>query len=175
MGFEYDHFKIHPKYRTHKFFGGNHDDYSKIKDCPNNLGDFGLGYQDGKQFFFIRGADSIDKAYRIEGVSWWRNEELNYREAEECLDLYEELAKPVFHNYSAPNPETDIILSHDCPHFLANGLWGYSASFTRKLLDGIWEIRKPKLWVFGHHHKSIDMVVDGCRFVCLNELETFII
>jgi hypothetical protein len=172
MGFEYEHMESLPlnTQESHTFFPGNHENFDKMFKSTYCLGMFGHYKSPHKNLniFYIGGADSIDKAYRIEGVSWWRQEEMNRRQAEECLDKYELL-------FGKEEQENTIVLSHDCPHWLANGLWGYEASFTRKLLDAIWEIRKPKLWVFGHHHKSIDMTVDGCRFVCLNELETLII
>lgn len=167
MGFDYSELESLPLnvMESHVFFPGNHENYDKVFESAYCLGRFGYykSHRQNLELFFIGGADSIDKQYRIEGVSWWKNEEMNYTEAQECLDSYETLS-PV-----------DVVLSHDCPQFLANELWGYHPSFTRKLLDGIFQIRKPKLWVFGHHHKSIDMTIDGCRFVCLNELETIVI
>jgi hypothetical protein len=161
MGFDYSHL-ADPELKTHRFLGGNHEDYSQagIHSCYNALGDFGLGYSGGREFFFVRGAYSIDKVWRIPGVNWFEEEELDFKESNECIELYESVGG------------SDIILSHDCPQRLVDLIWGYEPTNTRKLLDVLMKIRRPKLWIFGHHHKSIDGFVDGTRFICLNELET---
>jgi Icc-related predicted phosphoesterase len=39
-------------------------------------------------------------------------------------------------------------------------------------LHMMFQEHQPKLWVFGHHHQSKDVQINGTRFVCLNELET---
>jgi len=164
MGFDYSHFS-NLKLKTHRFLKGNHDLYSQddIHPCYNTLGDFGLGYSGGREFFFVRGAYSIDKAWRIPGISWFEEEELNFQQSNECIELYNSVGG------------SDLLLSHDCPQQLVDLLWGYEATNTRKLLDVLLEIHRPKLWVFGHHHKSINVVVDGTRFICLNELETLVL
>src|SRR5579863_5210382 len=72
MGFSYEHMdSLDPK--THKFFGGNHDNYDVIDKCPNCLGDYGMDHLNGVPFFFCRGAFSIDQEYRrnTKPVSWW--------------------------------------------------------------------------------------------------------
>ena len=37
----------------------------------------------------------------------------------------------------------------------------------------MFEKHQPKLWFFGHHHKSWTMMIDGTQFRCLNELEVY--
>ena len=44
-------------------------------------------------------------------------------------------------------------------------------SFTRKFLDALFEIHQPDGWFFGHHHKSMEGILNGTYFKCLNELE----
>ena len=44
-------------------------------------------------------------------------------------------------------------------------------SRTRQAFQAMFEAHQPDLWVFGHWHHSFDGVLDGTRFVCLNELE----
>lgn len=66
---------------AHRFFPGNHDFY----DClPEHcLGDFGEMLLGGVQFFFIRGAASVDKSKlletgrRVERKLWFPEEELD--------------------------------------------------------------------------------------------------
>jgi len=146
----------------HRILLGNHDNPDLAKQYPHFLGDFGIVHASSfgsRGAFYVRGADSIDRIFRREGFDWFSNEELNYTQSIECMDFWEA-------------NKTNVVLTHDCPQWLANGIWGYSPSHTRKLLNEIWNIHRPEVWVFGHHHKRIDITIEGCRFVCLGELET---
>lgn len=146
---------------NHKVLFGNHDDYGFVYD-RHSLGDFGLleGYND---IFFIRGAKSIDRWRRTEGFDWFSEEELNASQMSLCFDLYVE---------NKPN----VVLSHDCPDSVGNLLFGnYYSSDTGKFLDALFAENKPKMWIFGHYHKSVDIEIDGCRFICLKELESLTI
>lgn len=146
--------------KNHKILQGNHD-YYPIEGLKSVLEDYNSLELGGKQIFYVRGASSIDRHMRTEGVDWFREEELTYLQGRDCLGAYEK-AKP------------SIVVSHDCPQFVAQTLFGISeSSFTRILLQQLFYIHKPKLWVFGHHHKSKDLNLQNCRFVCLNELEIF--
>jgi predicted phosphodiesterase len=145
----------------HKVIRGNHDNYDL--EFPHDLGHFGSYTLNGVSFFFIRGEYSIDKSYRIPGISWWKNEELNMAQASECIELYEKVR---------PN----LVLSHGCPasiipHVVTNN-WKLDYSYTSKLLDQLWFIHQPRVWVFGHHHRSFCRMVNNTLFNCLNELET---
>jgi len=125
--------------KNFKFFVGNHDKRQEAKTLPHCLGDYGEAYE---KFFFVSGADSIDKDMRIEGVSWWPDEELTYKQAEDCLDKWE-------------NSKVEVLVSHDCPQSIAEKyLLVYDKSLTRNLLQKMIDIRKPKLLVYGHHHQS---------------------
>jgi predicted phosphodiesterase len=145
--------------RKVKLILGNHDNYDKIP--PHSLGDFGEVKLDNMEFFFVRGADSIDKQYRIEGVSWWRNEELTYEQLDECITLYERV-KPY------------VVLSHTCPKFLISYLGGQPqwGNKTENAMNQMWSIHQPYLWVHGHYHQSKVTQIENTKFVCLDELET---
>lgn len=155
VGFDYTYLKqnINPEY--FRFIPGNHDNYDNLP--KHSLGDFGVW----NDIFFIRGACSIDKEYRIQGVSWWSEEELDVNQSNECLELYSE-TKP------------QIVISHDAPEqvvdFLFDTLPGFSMT-TKKLLQACFEVHQPKYWFFGHHHKSIGAKIHGTWFQCLDELE----
>ncbi len=142
----------------HKFIRGNHDNPEVCKRHPNYAGDFGI-YDN---FFFVSGAFSIDKDQRIMGVSWWPEEELSITEGGEVLNLYED-KKP------------DIVVTHDCPDKIKRriSVFGFQHSRTGVLLENMLNIHKPKLWIFGHMHKSYKKKEDGCEFVGLNKLETY--
>ena len=139
---------------NHKVLFGNHDDYRYL-DENYSLGNYGAY---GDQIGYVRGADSIDKYFRLVGVDWFKEEELNYLESCDCLDYFQ-------------SHKPEIMISHDCPQFLVN----YPSSNTRLLLEEVYNIIKPKLWIYGHHHVSSDITVHDTRFVCLNIEETFTI
>lgn len=137
----------------HVFFPGNHDNHENYPDyCLGRYGEY-------RDMFFVGGAYSIDHDVRTEGIDWFRNEELSYLEQEECFRQYS-LAKP------------DIVLSHDCPTVVRYE-FGYPQNQTSYLLQCMFLEHMPKLWIFGHHHRSWSKTIADTKFVCLNELETY--
>jgi len=144
----------------HKVLFGNHDYYPYI-DMPHSLGNFKTIPE--YNMMTIRGAKSTDKYLRVEGADWFSDEELSYGQSMEVVDVYE-------------NTKPFIVLSHDCPELLYNNVFGYdlslekNKSITSQLLQAIFEIHQPSLWIFGHHHRHIDVQIEGTRFICLPEL-----
>lgn len=152
---EYDKFeKSADNNFKNKILMGNHDYYPYLyKEYV--LGDY--GYENG--IFFIRGAHSIDYMYRIEGRDLFHNEELSYLEGLNMLNSYEKI-KP------------RIVITHDCPQFICTKIFDIAVpSKTRQLLDAAFEIHAPDMWIFGHHHKSVDVKIGKTNFRCLKELE----
>ena len=180
LGFDYSRLKrLNPK--KHKFIGGNHDNYDLYEDCPNSMGDWGLinekmHLKRKEKFWFMRGAFSINASDLIHefadtGVlNWWKEEELT--------DV--QLDDAVF-NYRVHKP--DVVITHDCPTVirdtfddvdLIHSTWDFDLDWysrTQSALQVMWNFHKPKLWVFGHWHRLCNEVIDGTRFICLNELE----
>lgn len=150
---------------SHKLLGGNHDNYDVIKDYPHYLGDYGNCVLGGTEFFFYRGAYSIDRDMRTIGIDWWAEEENTIEVFMEARELYRS-TKP------------KVVISHCCPHsVIAHFLRPqntYRVFHTRTdwALEELLNIHRPELWVFGHYHISRSVDVDGTKFVCLNELET---
>lgn len=143
---------------NHKVVLGNHDDY--YNPIPQSLGDYGYTQVGGMYFFFVRGASSIDKQYRTLGIDWWPNEELDFSQASKCITMYE-ATKP------------DVVITHTAPEFLIDLILAPGNNYrdmSCRLLQRLWEIHKPKLWIFGHWHHNLNQLVGNCRFVCLNEL-----
>jgi len=142
------------------FIRGNHDDPEKCRKNARYLGEFGvIG-----DLFFASGAWSIDQAWRVEGIDWWRDEELSAAQMAEAFELYME-------------ERPRVVVTHDAPASLfENGgpmeLARFSASATARFLEGCFEEHQPALWLFGHHHRSRDFEWRGTRFRCLDELET---
>lgn len=158
-------FKNHHQYvldnidtNLHKVNFGNHDDYSFLNK-PHSLGN----YSNFDNIMSIRGALSIDKHLRKENVDWWSNEELTYYEMQNAIDVYQKY-KP------------SIVITHDCPNIVRHELFNITEkSLTSNGLQIMFEIHPPDLWIFGHHHKSKKQKVNGTQFICLAELETYII
>lgn len=141
LGFNYEYLYSFD-YKSHKFVGGNHDNYDVISKIPHYTGDFSLLWN---KIVTIRGGFSIDKQWRIEGKDWWRQEELEYAQMLACTEFVGRL-KPV------------IIASHDCPSCIGKALHPkcepMEPSRTATFLNSIWEMHQPKIWIFGHHHVS---------------------
>lgn len=163
FGFDYSRLDV-VNANHHKIIPGNHDNYDRISDYPYHIfqNDYGIFELNGVKFGYIRGAYSIDKAYRIPNVSWWSNEELSYKSCTDCINFFQ---------YYKPR----IILSHDCPFsivpLIATNNWKLNSSRTGQLLDQIWKIVKPKFWYFGHHHKTKMVDYCGTRFCCVGECD----
>lgn len=141
-----------------KFIRGNHDNPSCCWPHPNYMGD--LGYRDG--VYWYGGAFSVDQGHRTPYLTWWPEEELNLVQQIQAFNIYEHT-----------RPRT--VISHCCPRSIQNEIFDFKNVFDNKTIrffDDLWDHHKPELWVFGHYHRSVDRVIDGCRFVCLNELET---
>lgn len=157
FGFKREH-GLHLQYRDssrHKVCFGNHDDYTYL-NAAHSMKNYGSFHG----IFCIRGAYSIDRAHRLEGFSWWANEQMTYAEMMEAMDAYE-AAKP------------KIVVTHDCPSFLYPFM-GYlpeKLNHTSQFLAQCWEIHKPDMWIYGHHHKSNTKQWGPTTFICLAELE----
>ena len=162
VGFSYETLdNVDPK----KFVivGGNHENYDKIVNIPHYLGDYGyVNNFNGFDFFFYRGAYSIDRQYRTIGIDWWEQEQLKIEDFMKARDLYRQI-KP------------DIMLTHDCPNdildYLLEPHQTRYENITGWALNELFHIHQPKIWRFGHHHKSWRMTINGTDFRCLNELE----
>jgi hypothetical protein len=152
--------------RRHKILGGNHDNYNQLPDIPHYLGDYGTYNLGGIEFYFIRGAYSIDKFYREENVSWWKEEQLTLEQMAEC-----------FEDYKKKKP--DLVISHECPEELYydedffdtyGGIQVYEPNSTTRFLQKCLNVHRPKTWIFAHHHKDFEKEKDGTLFICLDEL-----
>jgi hypothetical protein len=147
--------------KKHRFIRGNHDNPTVCAKSPSWILD---GTQEG-DMYFLGGAESIDQQYRIEGVSWWRDEELSQ---ERMWTITSEF----YYNKLKPR----IMVTHDAPCSICQKLFGYpwlkfeTPSRTQQMLDSILAYHKPYLHIFGHWHEDKDEVIDGTRFICLGEL-----
>ena len=143
---------------NHRFIHGNHDDPYLCKELAGFIPD---GTVEG-DVMFHGGAYSIDKSTRTPGLDWWPDEEASYADLVRFIGKYEEV-KP------------RMMVSHDCPDVITDELFPFKlpiGSRTRTAFSECFRIHQPEIWVFGHWHESRDKVIDGTRFICLNQLET---
>ena len=144
----------------HRILFGNHD-YLPYVEKDYSLKNWSYFLIEKKSVFTIRGANSVDRNRRTQGLDWFENEQLTYAQMQECIDTY-----------ARCRPK--IVLSHDCPKQISYELFNVDDnSCTSQGLQQIFEIHKPELWIFGHHHKFVEKVIDGTKFVCLGELQTY--
>ncbi len=163
----YGHHEQNPPYDTmvrHNsyFLRGNHDNPGVCRHHSQWIPDGTIKTIGNSKVMFVGGALSIDIYRRLEGFSWWSDEELNINELNGIVDKYLEV-KP------------DVMITHECPEQIA-ALLNHSfkldkSSRTRQAFEMMFEEHKPALWVFGHWHHSFNMDVYGTEFRCLAELE----
>lgn len=100
---------------------------------------------EGKKFFTMGGADSIDKAYRTNRISWWEEENITYADLQEASK-----------NLALHNDIVDYVLTHTCPLNVKHAMKmkiEFDNSNESKLQE-IDEILDYKAWYFGHYHKD---------------------
>lgn len=143
-----------------RFGRGNHDNPAICRKHSQWIPDGTIE----NDVMFIGGATSIDKHYRIEGLSWWADEECSRDQLEIFVDQAM-IVKP------------RVMITHECPESIADGILAAvnrtkldDPSRTRQAFQSILELARPEMWIFGHWHVDIDQVIGGTRFICLNEL-----
>ncbi len=124
-----------------------------------------------KKVLVLGGADSIDKARRIEFSSWWR-QEIPSKECQENV-------------LNADYSDIDIVVSHTAPAFVVEKmplinthLFTDEANYHDPTTDYLEECYKSiksknnklKQWVYGHFHMSFNYKSDDCNFTALNTL-----
>lgn len=158
---------------------GNHDNYDRIYNMPKEVfhGANIRKYSDNifflekgevitledKTFFSFGGAESIDKLYRREGVSWWSQEDATYADFMK-VDVLLQGVKSV-----------DYVITHTAPEFVINEIAPSRRDSTSQLLTYIAEHLAFKTWYFGHMHVDKAIVKDGRSYVCLyNDVATIV-
>lgn len=163
------------------FIDGNHSNHSRLNKLEkiqmfdsvvgkvdNSIYHLKRGHVyniDEKSIFTFGGARSVDKARRIEGISWW---------PEEIPSVIEE--NTGLSNLDKVKHKVDYILTHDCPGFANSYLTKKTKTEYREVeigqyslnryLDHIYNIVDFKKWFFGHWH--INMYITE-KLHCLYE------
>lgn len=155
---------------TTLFVDGNHENFDLINSYPVEEWNGGKVHKirddiihlmrgqvfeiEGKKIFTFGGATSIDKMYRQEGISWWRQELPTYDDLDEAD---KSLAKH--------GRKVDYIITHSCPervlyklplsHRPAKLKCCLDNAFLSNFIDTV----EYKHWYFGHYH--VDCKVEG--------------
>lgn len=105
--------------------------------------------------FVMGGAPSIDRVWRVEGVSWWARELPSQEEYDRALV-----------NLDACGRQVDYVFSHEVPFHAAVELLGpgflrkhQSGGFNQvaehlQYVDDILDKDRLKMWYAGHHHQD---------------------
>lgn len=160
-------------------FRGNHDNPDYFENCPFDfsnikfLKDFSIISIENKNILTLGGAISIDRMTRKQGITYWKGEEIPY-------------IIPDIKDIVPEGMLVDIVCTHSCPSFV----WPTEINevvknfmkidkplehelinerkrldlFYNKILD--YNGYPPKLWIYGHMHKTITTQVDSCKFQC---------
>lgn len=103
---------------------------------------------EGKKFFTMGGAESHDKIYRKEGISWWPREMPSNDEYEEGLA-----------NLDKVNNQVDYIITHCAPTYVVHLInpW-YKGDGLTEFFEGISFDTEFKHWYCGHYHMDADFI-----------------
>lgn len=148
------------------FVDGNHDNHAFWAEQPTEQWNGGLIQRlpeasnvihlmrgeyytiDGMTVWCMGGAESIDKIYRTEGVTWWHEEIPSMKETWHGFDTLEEHGNKV-----------DLILTHTLPQMLMPIYFRDISPIddpTGVYLNEIYRRVEFKQWFCGHMHRDVD-------------------
>jgi len=155
---------------TTLFLTGNHENFdriNKLKEIKKYNSKVGYASNkvfhlkngntytiEGKTFFVMGGAESIDKCHRTEGLSWWKEEIPSQKEFDNGLDNLEKVQH-----------EVDYVLTHTAPKLYVDTMLTMNQMRrfenindpVEKYLDVVNQTTKYKAWYCGHWHVDYDM------------------
>ena len=152
-------------------YAGNHDspkffkERNFIKSNIELIPSYTYLEFEGKSILCIGGAISIDRIDRVEGVSWW---------PDEVLDFRPELVRPV-----------DVLLTHSAPAWIGpnrrEGIVQHFCGFDltlweelkeeRRQLGEIFNLAKPKQYFMAHFHRHETIFRGDCKSTILDIFE----
>lgn len=117
---------------------------------------------DGTAAMFFGGAASHDRAYRIEGLSWWPQEFITYKQTMDALEHKGQIDVLFSHEHPASFPYSDKRYGPD-------DIFGIA---EKNALEAIREKFKPKWSFFGHHHAFSRGETNGTKWACCPIIES---
>jgi predicted phosphodiesterase len=139
-----------------EFLGGK---VHKISDSIYHLIDNQIFEIDGKKFYVLGGAQSTDKIYRREGISWWPQELPNFQKCNEVVDFI-----------TKHGEEVDYVVTHCFPTFYQRMVSVHDKQNCLTDLLTVVDEKTPnkKGWYCGHYH--LDKQVDKLHRVLYNDI-----
>ncbi|OQA48725.1 MAG: hypothetical protein BWY47_00929 [Bacteroidetes bacterium ADurb.Bin302] len=145
----HENFPLLYSYPVVDFMGGK---AHKINDHLYHLMRGNVYMIDGKKFFTFGGGLSIDKKYRIPGISWWKEEYPSKTEEKHALMTLEQ------HNF-----HVDYVLTHAAPlsileymidNYMFKPIFGEEKTndYVSKFLEYVFSKITFDHWYFGHYH-----------------------
>lgn len=169
----------------HKVGQGNHDNHNLLVNSPpaHFAGRYGwVRIPDCQPFYWIGGALSVDMVYRMgewysdpkeEKKTWWPNEQLGLMEMVRLLEDIRFANPDVIVAHTAPSVFIDEMAPNGSSLLESYGWGRHYHDTTTELLDAVFNMCKPRLFVCGHFHKAFQKYINKTQFVCLPELGTF--
>ena len=142
----HENFEILNSYEVEEWNGGK---VHKISDKLIHLMRGQVFEIDNKKIFTFGGGNSIDKQWRIEGRSWWKEEMPSKEEYEEGLLNLEKVGNKV-----------DYIFTHTAPREICKRMVQKMYSGEEELQDYLQRISETvdfKKWYYGHWHFDVDI------------------
>ena len=160
------------------FVDGNHENFDMLTSCPveewkggkiHRVADNVIHLMRGQVFvierksiFTFGGATSIDRGWRVQGLSWWPEELPTLADYDEALSNLRE------HDF-----KVDIIVTHSCDeralHYppVSDSFKGVRVYPENRTLTNFEEIVDYGHWYFGHYHVDGDLT-DKKTALCNN-------
>lgn len=139
------------------FIDGNHENFDLLEQFPIvERFDAKVHYLDrdvfhvlrgeilrinGLSFLCLGGATSIDKEYRIPGISWWEEEHIRDKDVTRAIE-----------NVKNQGGGVDYVLTHCAPSRIVKSMFGFSSDSDSEQLSLLQESIGFSHWFFGHYH-----------------------
>ena len=141
------------------------DKYSKTKRYIKVLDRLGTYNIDGLKILTVGGATSHDAGNRVEGSTWFPNENV---EKEKLNKFLESKMSEQFDLVITHTPATKLIYKlMNTRDASRNDFIKVMYCSTATALDLVYEYIDYKCWAFGHMHLDIDVTIDNERFICM--------
>lgn len=157
---------------------GNHEDFNyldtfdgELPEIAPNLFRVSRGTVmeiEGKLFGFLGGGESVDKAFRKENVSWWKQERVTDKDLQKLIENV---------NYRT----LDFLITHVPPKFVVTAEFGPFdleywqlpnnwVDISSEQISKIYHTLQPRNLLCGHMHRSV--IHGNIRIVDINEVIT---